>query len=77
MERHRQHDDVGILDSIRCPSWLGSAITGPTCRAPSTAIRSSRCGDIALTDAGEALLPVLEQIGRWAGKHLPVAAPPN
>ena len=26
----------------------------------------------ALTDAGEALLPALEQIGRWAEKHLPV-----
>jgi DNA-binding HxlR family transcriptional regulator len=26
----------------------------------------------ALTEAGEALLPALEQIGRWAEKHLPV-----
>jgi DNA-binding HxlR family transcriptional regulator len=25
----------------------------------------------ALTDAGEALLPALEQIGRWADLHLP------
>jgi DNA-binding HxlR family transcriptional regulator len=26
----------------------------------------------ALTEAGEALLPALEQIGRWAERHLPV-----
>ena len=26
----------------------------------------------ALTEAGEALLPALEQIGRWAEQHLPV-----
>jgi DNA-binding HxlR family transcriptional regulator len=25
-----------------------------------------------LTEAGRALMPALEQIGRWAGKHLPV-----
>jgi DNA-binding HxlR family transcriptional regulator len=31
----------------------------------------------ALTEAGEALLPALEQIGRWADQHLPVAAPPG
>ena len=30
----------------------------------------------ALTDAGEALLPALEQISRWADIHLPVTAPP-
>jgi DNA-binding HxlR family transcriptional regulator len=30
----------------------------------------------ALTDAGEALLPALEQIGRWAGIHLPAAGSP-
>ena len=30
----------------------------------------------ALTDAGGALLPALEQIGRWADLHLPVAASP-
>jgi DNA-binding HxlR family transcriptional regulator len=29
----------------------------------------------ALTDAGEALLPALEQIGRWADVHLPAAEP--
>jgi DNA-binding HxlR family transcriptional regulator len=28
----------------------------------------------ALTEAGEALLPALEQIGQWAGHYLPVAA---
>lgn len=28
----------------------------------------------ALTDAGRALLPALEQIGRWAEEHLPAAA---
>jgi DNA-binding HxlR family transcriptional regulator len=27
-----------------------------------------------LTEAGRALLPALEQISRWAGKHLPVDA---
>ena len=26
-----------------------------------------------LTDAGRALLPALEQISRWADKHLPAA----
>jgi DNA-binding HxlR family transcriptional regulator len=26
----------------------------------------------ALTEAGEALIPALEQIGRWAEQHLPV-----
>jgi DNA-binding HxlR family transcriptional regulator len=30
----------------------------------------------ALTDAGEALLPALEQISRWADVHLPAAGPP-
>jgi DNA-binding HxlR family transcriptional regulator len=30
----------------------------------------------ALTEAGEALLPALEQIGRWAERHLPAAASP-
>jgi DNA-binding HxlR family transcriptional regulator len=30
----------------------------------------------ALTEAGEALLPALEQIGRWADLHLPAAASP-
>ena len=30
----------------------------------------------ALTDAGGALLPALEQIGRWADLHLPVATSP-
>jgi DNA-binding HxlR family transcriptional regulator len=25
----------------------------------------------ALTEAGQALLPALEQIGQWAGRHLP------
>ena len=29
----------------------------------------------ALTDAGRALLPALEQISRWAEKHLPTTAP--
>ena len=29
----------------------------------------------ALTDAGRALLPALEQISRWAEKHLPATAP--
>jgi DNA-binding HxlR family transcriptional regulator len=29
----------------------------------------------ALTEAGEALLPALEQIGRWAGRYLPAAGP--
>ena len=28
----------------------------------------------ALTDAGRALLPALEQISRWAEKHLPATA---
>ena len=28
----------------------------------------------ALTDAGRALLPALEQIGRWADQHLPTDA---
>ena len=28
-----------------------------------------------LTDAGRALLPALEQIGRWAVEHLPVTGP--
>jgi DNA-binding HxlR family transcriptional regulator len=30
----------------------------------------------ALTEAGEALLPALEQIGQWADQYLPGAAPP-
>ena len=31
----------------------------------------------ALTEAGGALLPALEQIGRWADQHLPAASPPR
>jgi DNA-binding HxlR family transcriptional regulator len=30
----------------------------------------------SLTEAGEALLPALEQIGQWADQHLPRGAPP-
>ena len=48
-------------------SALGRAVEGI-----SDSVLSDRLG-YALTDSGRALLPALEQIGRWAAEHLPPA----
>src|SRR3954471_13026448 len=61
----------GISDSVLSDRLSELADAGPI-------VRSVREGppisvSYALTEAGEALLPALEQIGRWAEIHLPAA----
>ncbi len=63
----------GISDSMLSARLSGLASAGLVTRTVDEGPPVSVA--YKLTDAGQALLPALEQISRWADEHLPAARP--